>query len=183
MIPPPITIMVIPMPTARIFEGHGVGVIEIENRAPAVRWRVRCRHRPAIVRPRSIRRLRPVRPIGPIRPICFILRIVFTVAVPPRPHHPLVRQVNLAACGGNLPGINGALGGTLQLIHPHAIKIHRLAGQDLRTIQKLPIDAHICIWISLHRTLRINVPRIIADRRDSPASRRYRTLLHRTAPA
>ena len=175
--------MMIPMPAAGIVETHRVRVVEIENRAPAVRWRIRCRHRPAIVCLPSVRRVRLVKPIGPIRPICFILRIVFIVAVPPRPHPPLVRQVNLPAGGGNLPGVNGALGGTLQRIHPHAIKIHRLAGQDLRTIQKLPIDAHIYIWISLHRTLHINVPRVIADCRDSPASRRYRTLLYRTAPA
>jgi len=31
--------------------------------------------------------------------------------------------------------------------------------------------------------LHINISWILADYRDSPASRRYRTLLHRTAPA
>ena len=121
MIPPPITIMVVPMPPASISEAHGVGVIEIENRAFAVRWCVRCRHRPAIVQ--SIRRLRLVRPIGPIRPICPILKIVVIVVMPPRPNHPLVRQVHLATAGRSLSGVNGALIGALHRIHPVAIII------------------------------------------------------------
>jgi hypothetical protein len=115
--------MSIPMPSAGIGKTHGVGVVEIENRALAVWRRIRRRHWPTIVRLRSSRRLRPVRPIGPIPPIYLILNIVFIVAISARPIYPLVRQVHLAAVGGNLPSVNGAPVGTRYRIHPSAIII------------------------------------------------------------
>ncbi|PYL04664.1 MAG: hypothetical protein DME32_01385 [Verrucomicrobia bacterium] len=68
-------------------------------------------------------RLRPVRLIGPIRPVYLILKIVLIVAMPPRPNHPLVRQVHLATAGRNLPRVNSALIGALHRIRPVAIII------------------------------------------------------------
>ena len=106
MIPPPISIMMIPMPLAGVFKAHGVGIIEVENRAPPAWWSVCCRNRPAIACLRPVRSIRRVGSVSWVAPVIAVLPSSF-YAVAWR-YHLASARINLSAltalCAALCPG-------------------------------------------------------------------------------